>query len=130
VQARSAWFVPRFPGRNRKRCGSAGTGDPRRRRHHAPVFVADAQGAVVEDVDGNRFIDLGAGIAVVNVGHAHPRVVEAVTAQAARFLHTCFQVTPYEGYVEVCEQLAMRSPGTTRSAPRSSTRVRKPSRTR
>ena len=77
-----------------------------------PVFVADAQGAVVEDVDGNRFIDLGAGIAVVNVGHAHPRVVEAVTSQAARFLHTCFQVTPYEGYVEVCEQLALRTPGT------------------
>jgi 4-aminobutyrate aminotransferase / (S)-3-amino-2-methylpropionate transaminase / 5-aminovalerate transaminase len=77
-----------------------------------PVFVADAHGAVIDDVDGNRFIDLGAGIAVVNVGHAHPRVVEAVTSQAARFLHTCFQVTPYEGYVEVCEELARRTPGT------------------
>jgi 4-aminobutyrate aminotransferase/(S)-3-amino-2-methylpropionate transaminase len=77
-----------------------------------PVFVADAQGAVVEDVDGNRFIDLGAGIAVVNVGHAHPRVADAVSAQAARFLHTCFQVTPYDGYVAVCEQLALRTPGT------------------
>jgi 4-aminobutyrate aminotransferase/(S)-3-amino-2-methylpropionate transaminase len=76
-----------------------------------PVFVHDAQGAVVEDVDGNRFIDLGAGIAVSNVGHAHPKVVAAVTSQAERFMHTCFQITPYEGYVEVCEQLALRTPG-------------------
>jgi 4-aminobutyrate aminotransferase/(S)-3-amino-2-methylpropionate transaminase len=77
-----------------------------------PIFVRDAQGAIVEDVDGNHLIDIGAGIAVSNVGHAHPRVVEAVTAQAASFLHTCFQVTPYEGYVAVCEQLALRTPGT------------------
>jgi 4-aminobutyrate aminotransferase/(S)-3-amino-2-methylpropionate transaminase len=76
------------------------------------VFVADAEGAIIEDVDGNRLIDLGAGIAVSNVGHAHPRVVAAVQAQAEHFLHTCFQVTPYEGYVEVCEQLAQRTPGT------------------
>jgi 4-aminobutyrate aminotransferase/(S)-3-amino-2-methylpropionate transaminase len=77
-----------------------------------PVFVANAEGAIIEDVDGNRLIDLGAGIAVSNVGHAHPRVVAAVHAQAERFLHTCFQVTPYEGYVELCEQLALRTPGT------------------
>jgi 4-aminobutyrate aminotransferase/(S)-3-amino-2-methylpropionate transaminase len=76
-----------------------------------PVFVAGAQGAIVEDVDGNRLIDLGAGIAVSNVGHAHPRVVEAIARQAERFLHTCFQVTPYEGYVEVCEALARLTPG-------------------
>src|SRR5947207_13504855 len=77
-----------------------------------PIFIADSQGAIVEDVDGNRLIDLGAGIAVVNVGHAHPAVVEAVAAQAHRFLHTCFQVTPYEGYVEVCEALNTLTPGT------------------
>jgi 4-aminobutyrate aminotransferase / (S)-3-amino-2-methylpropionate transaminase / 5-aminovalerate transaminase len=76
-----------------------------------PIFVARAQGGIVEDVDGNRLIDLGAGIAVVNVGHAHPKVVEAIAQQAADFVHTCFQVTPYEGYVAVCEQLAARTPG-------------------
>lgn len=76
-----------------------------------PVFVERAEGGIVEDVDGNRLIDLGAGIAVVNVGHAHPAVVDAITRQAADFEHTCFQVTPYAGYVEVCEQLAQRTPG-------------------
>ena len=77
-----------------------------------PVFVRRAQGGIVEDVDGNRLIDLGAGIAVVNVGHAHPAVVEAISKQAANFVHTCFQVTPYEGYIAVCEELAQRTPGT------------------
>src|SRR6476659_8291228 len=71
-----------------------------------PIFVERAQGGIIEDVDGNRLIDLGAGIAVVNVGHAHPAVVDAIAQQAAHFVHTCFQVTPYEGYVAVCEQLA------------------------
>ena len=76
-----------------------------------PVFVADAHGAIVEDVDGNRFIDVGAGIAVVNVGHAHPAVVAAIRDQTERFLHTCFQVTPYENYVAVCEALNRLTPG-------------------
>ena len=76
-----------------------------------PIFVARAFGGIVEDVDGNRLIDLGAGIAVVNVGHAHPAVSAAIAEQSARFVHTCFQVTPYEGYVEVCEQLNERTPG-------------------
>ncbi len=76
-----------------------------------PIFVADAEGGIVEDVDRNRLIDLGAGIAVVNVGHAHPAVVEAITRQANSFLHTCFQVTPYEGYVAVCERLNNLTPG-------------------
>jgi 4-aminobutyrate aminotransferase/(S)-3-amino-2-methylpropionate transaminase len=77
-----------------------------------PVFVERAFGGIVEDVDGNRLIDLGAGIAVVNVGHAHPKVAAAIAAQAEAFIHTCFQVTPYEGYVAVCEQLNARTPGT------------------
>jgi 4-aminobutyrate aminotransferase/(S)-3-amino-2-methylpropionate transaminase len=77
-----------------------------------PVFVRRAHGGIVEDVDGNHLVDLGAGIAVSNVGHAHPSVVAAVQAQAEAFLHTCFQVTPYEGYVAVCEQLARLTPGT------------------
>jgi 4-aminobutyrate aminotransferase / (S)-3-amino-2-methylpropionate transaminase / 5-aminovalerate transaminase len=77
-----------------------------------PIFVERAYGGIVEDVDGNRLIDLGAGIAVVNVGHAHPAVAAAIAEQAAKFVHTCFQVTPYDGYVEVCEQLNQRTPGT------------------
>ena len=76
-----------------------------------PVFVAAAGGAVVVDVDGNSFIDFGAGIAVVNVGNAADRVVAAVHDQAARFTHTCFTVTPYESYVAVCEALARLTPG-------------------
>jgi len=76
-----------------------------------PVFIARAGGGVVEDVDGNTLIDLGSGIAVVSVGNAAPRVVEAVQAQVADFTHTCFMVTPYEGYVAVCEALAELTPG-------------------
>ncbi len=76
-----------------------------------PVFVERAGGGVVVDVDGNSLIDLGAGIAVVNVGNAAPRVVSAVQEQVAAFTHTCFMVTPYEGYVAVCEELARVTPG-------------------
>jgi 4-aminobutyrate aminotransferase/(S)-3-amino-2-methylpropionate transaminase len=77
----------------------------------AAVYVEDAAGAVVRDVDGNCLIDLGSGIAVTTVGHAAPEVVRAVSDQVARFTHTCFMVTPYEGYVEVCEELASLTPG-------------------
>jgi len=76
-----------------------------------PAYIARAAGAIVEDVDGNRFIDLGSGIAVTGVGHAAPRVVEAVRAQVARFTHTCFMVAPYEPYVAVCEALNELTPG-------------------
>src|SRR4051794_39963537 len=76
-----------------------------------PVFVERAAGGGIVDVDGNSLIDLGSGIAVVNVGNAAPRVVEAVQAQVAAFTHTCFMVTPYEGYVAVCEELARVTPG-------------------
>src|SRR6201991_2245117 len=77
-----------------------------------PVFVTDAGGGVIVDADGNSLIDFGSGIAVVSVGNAAPRVSARVAEQAARFTHTCFMVTPYEGYVEVCEELALRTPGT------------------
>src|SRR6516162_2134068 len=77
-----------------------------------PVFVTDAGGGVIVDADGNSLIDFGAGIAVVSVGNASPRVSARVAEQAGRFTHTCFMVTPYEGYVEVCEELARRTPGT------------------
>jgi 4-aminobutyrate aminotransferase/(S)-3-amino-2-methylpropionate transaminase len=76
-----------------------------------PVFAARAAGGIVEDVDGNRLIDLGSGIAVTTVGNSAPRVVEAVREQLDAFTHTCFMVTPYEGYVAVAEKLAELTPG-------------------
>jgi 4-aminobutyrate aminotransferase/(S)-3-amino-2-methylpropionate transaminase len=76
-----------------------------------PVFIERAGGGVLVDVDGNSLIDLGAGIAVASVGNADPRVVAAVQEQVAAFTHTCFMVTPYEGYVAVCEELARLTPG-------------------
>ena len=76
-----------------------------------PVYARRAGGGIVEDVDGNRLIDLGSGIAVTTVGNAAPRVSAAVAAAAAEFTHTCFMVTPYRGYVEVCEQLNRLTPG-------------------
>ncbi|MFJ4922686.1 4-aminobutyrate--2-oxoglutarate transaminase [Streptomyces sp. NPDC088725] len=76
-----------------------------------PVFAARAGGGVLEDVDGNRLIDFGSGIAVTTVGNSAEAVVRRASAQLADFTHTCFMVTPYEGYVEVCEQLAELTPG-------------------
>jgi 4-aminobutyrate aminotransferase / (S)-3-amino-2-methylpropionate transaminase / 5-aminovalerate transaminase len=76
-----------------------------------PVFAARAAGGIVEDVDGNRFIDLGSGIAVTTIGNSAPRVVDAVRAQVADFTHTCFMVTPYEEYIAVAEQLNRLTPG-------------------
>ncbi len=76
-----------------------------------PVFAERAGGGVIVDVDGNSLIDLGSGIAVTTVGNAHPRVVERVQRQVAEFTHTCFMVTPYSGYVEVCEALNRLTPG-------------------
>jgi len=79
--------------------------------HATPVFVAKADGAVVEDVDGNRLIDFAGGIGCLNVGHRAPAVVEAVRRQLDRFLHTSFNVLPYESYVAVCEKLNSIAPG-------------------
>ncbi|MDQ1540073.1 MAG: 4-aminobutyrate aminotransferase / (S)-3-amino-2-methylpropionate transaminase / 5-aminovalerate [Actinomycetota bacterium] len=76
-----------------------------------PVFITAAGGGVLVDVDGNSLIDFGAGIAVVSVGNAADHVVAEVTDQVAAFTHTCFMITPYEGYVAVCEQLNARTPG-------------------
>jgi len=77
-----------------------------------PVFVEAAGGGVLVDADGNSLIDLASGIAVTSVGNSAPAVVERVTAQAAAFTHTCFMVTPYDGYVDVCEKLGELTPGT------------------
>ena len=76
-----------------------------------PVFIERAGGGVLVDVDGNSLIDLGAGIAVVNVGNSADAVVRRVQEQVAAFTHTCFMVTPYDGYVEVCEHLNRLTPG-------------------
>ncbi|GII78184.1 aspartate aminotransferase family protein [Sphaerisporangium rufum] len=76
-----------------------------------PVFVTRAGGGVLVDADGNSLIDFGSGIAVTTVGNAAPRVVERVRRQAGEFTHTCFMVTPYESYVEVCERLNALTPG-------------------
>jgi 4-aminobutyrate aminotransferase/(S)-3-amino-2-methylpropionate transaminase len=76
-----------------------------------PVFAAAAGGGIVVDVDGNHLVDLGSGIAVTTVGAADPRVVAAVTEQVAAFTHTCFMVTPYDGYVAVAEALNRLTPG-------------------
>ncbi|HEX4396766.1 MAG TPA: aminotransferase class III-fold pyridoxal phosphate-dependent enzyme, partial [Trebonia sp.] len=76
-----------------------------------PVFITAAGGGVLVDADGNSLIDFGSGIAVVSVGNAAPGVASRVSAQVGQFTHTCFMVTPYEGYVEVCEQLARLTPG-------------------
>ena len=76
-----------------------------------PVYVQDADGGIIVDVDGNSFIDLGSGIAVTSVGASDPAVVAAAQEQVAHFTHTCFMVTPYEGYVAVAEKLAEVTPG-------------------
>jgi 4-aminobutyrate aminotransferase/(S)-3-amino-2-methylpropionate transaminase len=77
-----------------------------------PVFIDHAQGAIIVDVDGNSILDLGAGIAVLNVGHSQSRVADRVKTQIDAFSHTCFMVVPYTGYVEVCEALNRLTPGT------------------
>ena len=75
-----------------------------------PIVVAEARGATITDVDGNVFIDFTGGVGCVNVGHAHPRVVEAARDQLERFVHTDFTVVPYELYVELAERLLERAP--------------------
>lgn len=77
----------------------------------APIFVDAASGAIVRDVDGNHLIDLGAGLAVLNVGNSAPAVVEAVRAQLDRFTHTCMHVTMSEPYVALAERLNALVPG-------------------
>jgi 4-aminobutyrate aminotransferase / (S)-3-amino-2-methylpropionate transaminase / 5-aminovalerate transaminase len=77
-----------------------------------PIAVVHAEGAVLTDADGNRLIDFGGGIGVVNTGHRHPGVVAAVRTQLDRFAHVCFPVSTYEPYVELAERLNRVTPGT------------------
>jgi 4-aminobutyrate aminotransferase/(S)-3-amino-2-methylpropionate transaminase len=75
-----------------------------------PIYASRAENAELWDADGRRYIDFAGGIAVLNVGHRHPRVVEAVTAQLDRYTHTAFQVAPYEPYIRLAERLNALAP--------------------
>ena len=75
-----------------------------------PKYVAKAENAEIWDVEGNRYVDFAGGIAVLNTGHRHPRVIEAVKEQLDAYTHTAFQILPYEPYVEVCERLSKLAP--------------------
>src|SRR5271156_261245 len=84
---------------------------PRGLSHGTPIYVATAEDAWLEDVDGNRYIDFAGGIGCLNVGHRQESVVGAVRDQLDKFLHTCVQVTPYEGYVRLAERMNEITPG-------------------
>lgn len=84
---------------------------PRGVSHATPVYVARAEGAVLEDVDGNRYIDFAGGIGCLNVGHRSPAVMKAIEDQLDKYLHTCVQVTAYESYVRLAERLNQVTPG-------------------
>jgi 4-aminobutyrate aminotransferase / (S)-3-amino-2-methylpropionate transaminase / 5-aminovalerate transaminase len=84
---------------------------PRGWANAIPVFVKEARGALVTDVDGNTFIDFAGGIGAVNVGHADPRLVEVVREQVANYVHTAFQAAPYQPFVELAEKLNTLVPG-------------------
>jgi 4-aminobutyrate aminotransferase/(S)-3-amino-2-methylpropionate transaminase len=77
---------------------------------YLPIVAAEGEGARLTDVDGNTFLDFAGGVGCLNVGHAHPHVVEAVQEQAARFLHTDFTIVPYEVYVTLAERLLAVTP--------------------
>ncbi|MER9012329.1 4-aminobutyrate--2-oxoglutarate transaminase [Mesorhizobium sp. M0894] len=75
------------------------------------IYADRAENSEIWDVEGHRYIDFSSGIAVVNTGHRHPRVIEAVKAQLDRFTHTCYQVVPYESYIRLAERLNGMLPG-------------------
>lgn len=78
---------------------------------HLPAAIVSARGALLTDADGNTFIDLTGGVGCLNVGHSHPRVVQAIVEQAQRFTHTDFSVAPYEPYIRLCQRLCEIAPG-------------------
>jgi 4-aminobutyrate aminotransferase / (S)-3-amino-2-methylpropionate transaminase / 5-aminovalerate transaminase len=84
---------------------------PRGLSHATPIYVAKTEGAILEDVDGNRYIDFAGGIGCLNTGHRAPGVLTAIERQLDKFLHTCVQVTPYECYVRLAERLNEVTPG-------------------
>jgi 4-aminobutyrate aminotransferase/(S)-3-amino-2-methylpropionate transaminase len=84
---------------------------PRGPYNSTPIFAAKAEGALVTDVDGNVFIDFAGGIGAMNLGHANPQVVHAISEQAKKFTHTCYHVTAYEPYIALAEKLNEITPG-------------------
>ncbi len=84
---------------------------PRGPSNSTPIFIASAEGATLEDVDGNRYLDFAGGIGCLNVGHRSPRVISALRAQLEKHLHLCFAVTPYESYIALAEKLNALTPG-------------------
>lgn len=84
---------------------------PRGLSHATPIYVARAQDAWLEDVDGNRFLDFAGGIGCINTGHRNQKVISAIETQLRNFLHTCSQVTPYESYIRLAERLNEVTPG-------------------
>jgi 4-aminobutyrate aminotransferase / (S)-3-amino-2-methylpropionate transaminase / 5-aminovalerate transaminase len=101
-----------IPGPKSKALGERRTkAVPRGLSHATPVYVAKTEGAVLEDVDGNRYIDFAGGIGCLNTGHRAPGVLTAIERQLDKFLHTCVQVTPYECYVRLAERLNQITPG-------------------
>jgi 4-aminobutyrate aminotransferase/(S)-3-amino-2-methylpropionate transaminase len=79
--------------------------------HVTPIYVKEARGALVTDVDGNTLIDFAGGIGIQNVGHCHPKVLKAVHEQVDQSIHTCFHVFPYESYISLAEKLNEKTPG-------------------
>ena len=105
-------LLTEIPGpRSRELLERRATAVPRGVFNVAPVFVSTGSGAIVEDVDGNRFIDFAAGLAVLNAGQGHPAIRDAVAEQAERYLHTCFHVAMNEPYVALAERLNALTPG-------------------
>jgi 4-aminobutyrate aminotransferase / (S)-3-amino-2-methylpropionate transaminase / 5-aminovalerate transaminase len=84
---------------------------PRGPSNATPIFAANAEGAMIEDVDGNRYLDFAGGIGCLNIGHKSPRVIAAIREQLEKHLHLCFAVTPYESYVAVAEKINSLAPG-------------------
>src|SRR5579863_10144322 len=87
------------------------TAVPRGLSHGTPIYVAKAEDAWLEDVDGNRYIDFAGGIGCANAGHRQESVVDAIRGQLDKFLHTCVQVTPYESYIRLAERMNEVTPG-------------------
>jgi len=107
IQLRTAIPGPKSKALSERRAKAV----PRGLSHGTPIYVAKAEDAWLEDVDGNRYIDFAGGIGCANAGHRRDHVVEAVKDQLDRFLHTCVQVTPYENYVRLAERMNEVTPG-------------------
>ena len=107
IQIRTAIPGPKSKALSERRAKAV----PRGLSHGTPIYVAKAEGAWLEDVDGNRYLDFAGGIGCANAGHRREEVVEAVKGQLDNFLHTCVQVTPYESYVRLAERMNEITPG-------------------